>query len=81
MPTQDRILTGSASAGARCLNNEKLEEGKAKRTANNKRQKEIAEARSQKALEEKKRLDARTVELEATESEERARSIFQITFI
>jgi hypothetical protein len=28
MPTQDRILTGSASAGARCLNNVKLEEGK-----------------------------------------------------
>jgi hypothetical protein len=39
------------------------------------RQKEIAEARSQKALEEKKRLDARTVEEVATESEERARKV------
>jgi hypothetical protein len=80
MPTQDRILTGSAPAGARCLNNEKLEKGKAKRTANNMRQKEIAEARSQKALEEKKRLDARTVEelvARPTESEERARKVVE----
>jgi hypothetical protein len=50
----------------------KLKEGKAKRTANNEWQKEIAETRSQKALKEKKRLGARTVEKVATESEERA---------
>ena len=45
--------------------------------ANNERQKEIAEARSQKALEEKKILDARTVEEVATESEERARKVVE----
>jgi gas vesicle protein len=65
--------------GARCLNNENFEEGKAKRTANNECQKEIAETslRSQKALEEKKRLDARTVEKVATESEERVRKFVE----
>jgi hypothetical protein len=63
MPTQDRILTGSASrsAGARCLSNEKLKEGKAKRTANKDRvsecQKEIAETRSQKALARREKKD------------------------
>lgn len=72
MPTQDRILTGSAPAGAKCVNKEKLEEGKAKRTANNERQKEIAEARAQKALEEKDRLGARTAEQVINEIEERA---------
>jgi hypothetical protein len=64
MPTHDRILTGSASAGEEAS-------GKAKRTANSECQKEIAETRPQKALEEKKRLDARTVKKVATESEER----------
>jgi hypothetical protein len=79
MPTgdRDRILTDSASAGARCLNNEKIEEGKAKRTANNECQNERAETRSQKALEEKKRLDACTVEKAATESEERVRNFVE----
>jgi cell division septum initiation protein DivIVA len=53
------------------------EEGKAKRTANNECQKEIAETRSQKASVKKKRLDARTVEKVATESEERARELVE----
>jgi cell division septum initiation protein DivIVA len=54
------------------VNTEKLEEGKAKRTATNERQKEIAETRAQRALKEKDRLDARTEEQVASEIEERA---------
>jgi hypothetical protein len=62
MPTQDRILTGSAPAGARCLFRQREArkgvrgQGEAHGGANSERQKEIAEARLKKALEEKKKI-------------------------
>jgi hypothetical protein len=63
-------LTGGAPDGATCVNTEKLEAGKAKRTENAARQKEVQKVREEKALAEKNRLAARTEQEVESEREE-----------